>query len=297
MWRWRDESLMVHAIMEGDDPKNGDEPRLFDNLVSLTLTDETTKLVSVRANAYEVIKQALGDPPMLTTGMSADLTGSNLFDYDPNAVDVSYGTPESTDRTVVSPSASGGTITLRAESAGEAKITITATAEPKSSSLMVNQTKANVAQLTFPVMVEDAALVFTLEEPADMNLVEGGMGAMVTVTTNRPVSENTEVMLIRDGSSSASDDDYMLDPPLITIMADQRSGSTMVTAVEDGLMENEGNMAEMLTLFLVVDGMQMADQSVTFYLWDESVPALPIIAQLLLAALMAVGGYRRYRRR
>ena len=46
-----------------------------------------------------------------------------------------------------------------------------------------------------------------------------------------------------------------------------------------------------------VNGMQMTDESVSFYLWDESVPALPIIAQLLLAAVMAIGGYRRYRRR
>ena len=41
----------------------------------------------------------------------------------------------------------------------------------------------------------------------------------------------------------------------------------------------------------------MTDKSVSFYLWDAAVPALPVIAQLLLAALMAVGGYRRYRRR
>ncbi len=291
-----DEDLMVHAIMEGDDPKNGDETRRFDNLVSLTLTDETTKLVSVRANAYEVIKQALGDPPMLTTGMSADLMGSNLFDYDPNAVEISYGTPETTDRSVVSPSASGGTITLTAVSAGEAKITITATAEPKSSSLVVNQTKANVAQLTFPVMVEDEDLVFMVSGPDDiddMNLAEGGMGGMVTVTTNRPVTENTEVMLMRDGSSSASEDDYTLEPPLVTIMAGHEMGSTMVMATEDGMSED----MEMLTLFLVVDGMQMTDKSVSFYLWDAAVPALPVIAQLLLAAFLAVGGYRRYRRR
>ena len=41
----------------------------------------------------------------------------------------------------------------------------------------------------------------------------------------------------------------------------------------------------------------MKTNSLMFYLWDAAVPALPIIAQFLLAALMAVGGYRRYRRR
>ncbi len=37
--------------------------------------------------------------------------------------------------------------------------------------------------------------------------------------------------------------------------------------------------------------------SLMFYLWDTVVPALPVIAQLLLAAFLAIGGYRRYRRR
>ena len=34
-----------------------------------------------------------------------------------------------------------------------------------------------------------------------------------------------------------------------------------------------------------------------FYLGDAAVTALPVIAQLLLAAFLAVGGYRRYRLR
>ena len=33
------------------------------------------------------------------------------------------------------------------------------------------------------------------------------------------------------------------------------------------------------------------------YIWDAAVPALPLIAQLLLAAFLAIGGYRRYLRR
>ena len=41
----------------------------------------------------------------------------------------------------------------------------------------------------------------------------------------------------------------------------------------------------------------MQTNSVSFYLWDAAVPALPVIAQLLLAAFLAIGGYRRYLRR
>ena len=87
--------------------------------------------------------------------------------------------------------------------------------------------------------------------------------------------------------------DYSLTPPMVTIMAGEMSGSVMVMATEDGMAEE----MEMLTLFLVVDEMQMTDQSVSFYIWDATVPALPLIAQLLLAAFLAIGGYRRYLRR
>ncbi len=292
------ETLMLDFVVNGTKAENGPRPDGDTESAAqanLTIQDATATLVSVRENAYDVIKGALGDPPMLTTGMSAELMGGNLFDYDSSAVSVTYGT--SVEGAAVTASASGGTVTVMGAMAGEAKVTITATATPNASTLEVNQTKANVAQMTFPVMVEDEALVFMVAGPDDMNLVEGGMGGMVTVTTNRAVTANTEVMLMRDGSSTASDDDYTLDPPLVTIMAGQMSGSTMVMATADDMMENEGNMAEMLTLFLVVDGMQMTDKSVSFYLWDAAVPALPIIAQLLLAAFLAVGGYRRYRRR
>ena len=51
----------------------------------------------------------------------------------------------------------------------------------------------------------------------------------------------------------------------------------------------------MLVLYGMVDGMQT--NSLDFMLWDMAVPALPLIAQLVLAGLLAVGGLRRYRRR
>ena len=290
------ETLMLNFAVNGTDSNNGpsrpsaeDENSMAE--ATLTIQDGTATLVKARENAYDVIKGALGDPPMLYTGKSGELMGGNLFDYDSSAVSVAYAT--SVEGGAVTASASGGTITLMGAMAGDAKVTITATATPTASSLEVNQTKANVAQMTFPVMVKDEDLVFMVAGPDDMNLTEGGMGGMVTVTTNRPVTENTEVMLMRDGSSTASDDDYTLEPPLITIMAGHKMGSTMVMATEDGTAEQQ----EMLTLFLVVDGMQMTDKSVSFYIWDAAVPALPVIAQLLLAALMALGGYRRYRRR
>ena len=68
----------------------------------------------------------------------------------------------------------------------------------------------------------------------------------------------------------------------------------MVMAKEDGMAED----MEELVLYGMTEGMAgEVTGTVTLYLWDAAVPALPIIAQLLLAALLGLGGYRRYLRR
>ena len=57
---------------------------------------------------------------------------------------------------------------------------------------------------------------------------------------------------------------------------------------------------EELVLYGMTEGMASGEVTgeVKLYLWDAAVPALPIIAQLLLAAFLAFGGYlSRYRRR
>ena len=150
----------------------------------------------------------------------------------------------------------------------------------------------------------DMEITYTLSSE-DMHIVEGDMdhangtkaAATLTVTASSAVPTDTQVMIMRDGTSTASEEDYAVEPMMATIMAGETTAEFHVTALEDNRVENEGDMEEMLTLFLVVDDMQMPDQSVSVYLWDYAVPALPVIAQLLLAAFLAVGGYRRYRRR
>ena len=60
-------------------------------------------------------------------------------------------------------------------------------------------------------------------------------------------------------------------------------------------MDDSGHgMSEVLVLYGVVGNMQT--NSLTVNRWDEAVLALPVIAQLLLAAVLAVDGYRRYLR-
>ena len=142
----------------------------------------------------------------------------------------------------------------------------------------------DVARILFPVEVTLEPPTFTMSAE-DTDIVEG-MSGRLTVSASRPVSMDTEVMIVRDGTSSAGDDDYELDPMTVTIEAREMSGHTLVEAVEDGTAED----GEVLTLFAVVDGVQMPDVSVSFRLWDAAVPALPFVAPLFAGG---VPGYRR----
>ena len=125
-----------------------------------------------------------------------------------------------------------------------------------------------------------------------MQLIEG-MEYTITAKANRAVEMDTMVELVQtDGTASPAD--YKVEP--ITIKMGESMGTTKLMVEDDGMMENEGDMEEMLTLEGRVGAMKTTN-SLTFYLWDAAVPALPVIAQLLLAAFLAIGGYRRYLRR
>ena len=159
---------------------------------------------------------------------------------------------------------------------------------------MVDDMNAGSVMLT--VTDDDMEITYALTGPENMNLVEGmdhangtKAAAMLTVTASSAVPMDTEVEVMRDGTSTAGADDFTAEA--IMIMAGETMGTTMVMAEEDNMAEE----MEMLTLYGMVDG--MSTNSVSFYLWDAAVPALPLIAQLLLAAFLAIGGYRRYLRR
>ena len=148
---------------------------------------------------------------------------------------------------------------------------------------------------TISVTENDSARTFTLSAPDDMmNLVEGGDGVELTVTADPAVSEDTEVMIMVDrAASTASADDFTAEPVMIS--AGETSGTTMLMATEDDMPDSGHGSPEMLVVFAMADNTQ--SNTVSFNIWDMSVPALPLIAQLLLAAFLAIGGYRRYLRR
>ncbi len=155
--------------------------------------------------------------------------------------------------------------------------------------------EGGAAVMTLSVTENDSEIDYTLSGPDDMNAVEG-MEYTITAEASSAVPMETTVEIMRDrAASTADDDDYTVEN--ITIMAGETMGTTMLMVTEDDMPDGgtDDNMSESLVLFGMVGNMQTND--VKFYLWDAAVPALPVIAQLLLAAFLAIGGYRRYLRR
>ena len=157
-------------------------------------------------------------------------------------------------------------------------------------------------QLTIAVTDNDAApeppaaLVVTLAMPANVmmgNIVEGESYEIV-VSADRMVTEDTEVMIMRDrAASDADEDDFTVSSA--TIMAGYDSATAELMVTED-MVDDAGHAdGEALVLFGMVDGEQT--NSLTFTIWDTAVPALPLFGQMLLALFLMLGGARLYRRR
>ena len=128
-----------------------------------------------------------------------------------------------------------------------------------------------------------------------MNLPEGESGTL-TATASAAVEADTEIMIMRDGTSTAGADDYTAES--ITIMAGETTGTTTVMAVDDGQRARFRFSGIARDADALRDGRHHADQlGERSIIWDAAVPALPVIAQLLLAVFLAIGGYRRYLRR
>ena len=250
----------------------------------LLITPKSDETVMTVVGAARATGATADGNNLWTMGEIFDLTAGQLFD---SAEDGAVALSGSSSGEAVFVSATGSAVRLRADAVGTATITITGTVTGDS---VGTQISPNSASVTFDVTVDAlplAELEITLEGPADMNVAEG-MSAMVTARANRPVTENTTVELLATGGS-ASPGDWNADN--IMIMAGETTATTMLMAVEDNMEEP----MEMLTIEGRVGSMKT--NSLTFNLWDAAVPALPVIAQLLLAAFLAIGGYRRYLRR
>ena len=297
------EMLVIDAEVDGsENAKRGSNTPLdsYPGAAMLTIEEETRALVWAKDEAvvmkavYDAIAAAAGADEVLTEGEMVSLDAGAVFGWAPSLSAADIGISAAAEGAAASASVSGHTITVTATAEGMAEITVTARASLPGGVMILDQTDPREASIKFPVEVGLAALSIMLSGPEEMNLVEGGMSAMVTATANRAVTADVVVTLVRDRAmSSASDADYSAEP--ITIAAGTMAGSTMVMAVEDGVMENVDGHEEKLVLYGMSES-AMVEGEVSFYLWDAAVPALPAFSALLLGGLLAVGGWRRRRR-
>ena len=296
------ESIVLDATVSGESA-NGRETSTSEGVLTLSIEDATEPSITPKATDadYDKIKAAIadgaGDDGMLNPGEMVTLMTADLFEL-AEGYTGSYSV--SVEGSAVSASASGDTVNIEAVMAGESKVTVTGTAR-MSSSLMADQTVSNVASLTFPVEVVDMPLMITLEMPdnvMDGNIVEGET-YMITAQANRMITEaegSVEVMIMRDRSQSEADDsDFSVGNA--TIMAGYDSAAAELMVMEDDMPDagTDDNMGEQLVLYGMAGDMEL--NSLTFTIWDAAVPALPLIAQILLALFLALGGARLYRRR
>ena len=286
-----EETLMLDAIVNGGRTNGPDKENK--GMLSVMLVDTTMLNVEPKSDTeveLAVVKarnESEGADKLWAAGDDdLSIMLGDLFTLPSTGFSISADAM-SADAEVVMASADSTGVTVKAMGPGTTMVTVTATTAATSASTQVS---ANIATVTFEIMVDELPLVLMLSGPEDMHLPEG-MEAMLTVTANQMVAEDIEVMIMRDRSkSTASDDDFEVGE--IMIAAGEMSGMTMVMAVEDEMAED----MEELVLYAMAGDMEV-DGEVMLYLWDAAVPALPIIAQLLLGSLLAVGGVRRYRRR
>ena len=295
------EMLMLDATVSGE-AGNGTETSMSAGVLSLDITDATEKKIWPKDSEadYDNIKAEIakgaGDDEVLNPGEMVTIMTDDLFGV-MDGYTGSYSV--SVEGSAVSASASGDAVNIEAMVKGESKVTVTGTAR-MSSSLESSQTVSNVASLTFPVTVDDMPLMITLAMPdnvMDGNIVEGS-SYDIGVMANRMITEaegSVEVMIMRDrAESDANDDDFEVSSA--TIMAGYDSATAELMVTEDMADDSGHAMGEALVLYGEYgDGKET--NSLMFTIWDTAVPALPLIAQILLALFLALGGARLYRRR
>ena len=297
-----DDELVLSLVVSGNPSPADGMPRGAGESVgtfTIAVMDDTAKKISPKSedDAYGAIMDAMEEgagEEGLNPGESFMVYTSALFDV-MDGYTASYGVAVEGDP-AVSVTASTDSITVDAKSVGESKVTVTATAKAASSSFMADQSVSNVASITFPVTVTDKMLTLMIEMPDNVmegNVVEG-MSYHIPVTTNRAVHEDTMVTFMRDRSQSdADEDDYSIGD--VTIMAGEHMAMAELMVTED-MMDDAGHaMGEQLVIYAMAGDAE--SNELMFTIWDEAVPALPLIAQLLLALFLMAGGARLYRRR
>ena len=295
---YEDETVTVVASGSGIDGQVSVSVNVMDNDEAPVEPEPTNSIEAMpQDDAYPIITAAIdagAGEEGFNPGESAMVDAAELFTVmDGYAATYSVGA----EGDAVSVSSSGSHVTVMADMLGEAKVTITGTATAASSSFEAGQPATNVATVTFPVMVVDKGLTIYLHAPDNVmegNLVEG-RSYRLTVQANRVVREDMAVSFGRDRSMSDAEEgtDYELND--VTILAGSDSVTATLDVLEDMEPDAGHDMGEALVIYAMAGDVQSNDVMLT--IWDEAVPALPLIGQLLLALFLMLGGARLYRRR
>ena len=254
--------------------------------VEIEILDNDTPTVVAKPQADvdkafdAAVTAAAGPDGWNAGGAAAVIDARNLFTVAEGAA-VTYAA-RSSNPAVATAATSAATVTLRPLAAGAAAITVTAT----------DSASGAIATVSSGVAVGAAVATYTLSGPADTNLVEG-QSYELKVTASTATAADAAFILRRDrAASDAGDDDFTLEPGSIVIAAGATEGTAVLTVADDGVDER----SEALVLFAETAAGDDVG-SLTFILWDAAVPALPLAALLLLAAVLAVAGCRRRWRR
>ncbi len=207
------------------------------NAVSVEFDVEVMEQASLRAMSQDDVDKVFMDAGagMLVAGGDAIMVDMSMLYEIAEGVEPTY-TATSSMPDVLAASTSGMMLTLTPMSGGDSMIMVEA----------VDSGSQSIVPVMYDASVAAAAITYMLEGPDMADLVEGGMdhangtpgSAKLTVTASAMVAAHTEVMIMRDRSASdATDDDFMLDPMMITIEAGMDSGYTMLTATDDGMEE------------------------------------------------------------
>ena len=216
-------AFKVRAVNDAGPGEASNEATALGRLVWARTEMEVADAITAARN------EAFGADRRFTPGDEAiEVMGEALFEA-ADGVRVLYSA-STTDADVASASVSGGEVTVTAEATGTADITITANAIPPAGVEILEQTNPREASILFTVDVGFEALTIELSAPsAETNLVEGGrthangtLGTVtVTATANRPLTNETTVMLRRDRTAStAGDDDFTAGSIVIAVGPD-----------------------------------------------------------------------------
>ena len=215
-----DETLMLDAMVKGGSTNGAVTEEK--GMLSVTLMDTTTLNVEPRSDvevqlAVATAKNVADGADDLWTYGDDDLSIklNALFKLPAEGFTITTDAM-SADAKVVTAEADDGVVTVTAMGMGTTTVTVTATTAASAA-----QISPNIATVEFEIEVDELTLVLMFAGDMDMmNLVEGGEGAMVTVTANQKVAEDTMVMVMRDRSMSDADDmDFTVEPMELMISA------------------------------------------------------------------------------